>query len=140
MAKHQDIVGHYASLYNRIGLWIIAGLTLLGFLAEQIAFKYGFTYSIVFSAVYFLLVTMINGRCWRKAAQKAGNGLTRFYFASSAARMLLAFIVVLVGAFFLRGDKTCLLSFALIFATYYVLMQVFDCIFFSHIEKKHLIK
>ena len=53
MAKHQDIVGHYASLYNRIGLWIIAGLTLLGFLAEQIAFKYGFTYSIVFSAVYF---------------------------------------------------------------------------------------
>lgn len=70
MAKHQDIVGHYASLYNRIGLWIIAGLTLLGFLAEQIAFKYGFTYSIVFSAVYFLLVTMINGRCWRKAAQK----------------------------------------------------------------------
>ena len=136
MAKHQDIVGHYASLYNRIGLWIIAGLTLLGFLAEQIAFKYGFTYSIVFSAVYFLLVTMINGRCWRKA----GNGLTRFYFASSAARMLLAFIVVLVGAFFLRGDKTCLLSFALIFATYYVLMLVFDCIFFSHIEKKHLIK
>ena len=89
MAKHQDIVGHYASLYNRIGLWIIAGLTLLGFLAEQIAFKYGFTYSIVF---------------------------------------------------FLRGDKTCLLSFALIFATYYVLMLVFDCIFFSHIEKKHLIK
>lgn len=79
MAKHQDIVGHYASLYNRIGLWIIAGLTLLGFLAEQIAFKYGFTYSIVFSAVYFLLVNMINGRCWRKAAQKAGNGLTRFY-------------------------------------------------------------
>lgn len=136
MAKHQDIVGHYASLYNRIGLWIIAGLTLLGFLAEQIAFKYGFTYSIVFSAVYFLLVTMINGRCWRKAAQKAGNGLTRFYFASSAARMLLAFIVVLVGAFFLRGD----MSFALIFATYYVLMLVFDCIFFSHIEKKHLIK
>lgn len=109
-------------------------------LAEQIAFKYGFTYSIVFSAVYFLLVTMINGRCWRKAAQKAGNGLTRFYFASSAARMLLAFIVVLIGAFFLRGDKTCLLSFALIFATYYVLMLVFDCIFFSHIEKKHLIK
>ena len=43
MAKHQDIVGHYASLYNRIGLWIIAGLTLLGFLAEQIDFKYGFT-------------------------------------------------------------------------------------------------
>ena len=92
MAKHQDIVGHYASLYNRIGLWIIAGLTLLGFLAEQIVFKYGFTYSIVFSAVYFLLVNMINGRCWRKAAQKAGNGLTRFYFASSVARMLLAFI------------------------------------------------
>ena len=79
MAKHQDIVGHYASLYNRIGLWIIAGLTLLGFLAEQIAFKYGFTYSIVFSAVYFLLVTMINGRCWRKAAQKAGNGLTLLF-------------------------------------------------------------
>lgn len=114
MAKHQDIVGHYASLYNRIGLWIIAGLTLLGFLAEQIAFKYGFTYSIVFSAVYFLLVNIINGRCWRKAAKKAGNGLTRFYFASSVARMLLAFIVVLVGAFFLRGDKTCVLSFALI--------------------------
>lgn len=140
MAKRNDIVGHYASLYYKIALWIIAALTLLGFLAEQIAFKYGFTQSIVFSAVYFLTVTMINGRCWRMAARKAGNSLTLFYFASSAVRMLLAFVTILVGGLILREDKTSLLGFALIFAAYYMLLLVFDCIFFSHIEKKHLIK
>ena len=108
-------------------------------MAERIAVRDAFTYSIVFSAVYFLVVTLANGLCWRKAARKADNSLTRFYFASSAVRMLLAFVVLLIGFFTLHSDKTRVLGFALIFAAYYVLLLIFDCIFFSQIEKKHLI-
>lgn len=140
MAKKEDAAGHYAALYNKVGLWIIAALTLLGLLTERIAVRGAFTYSLVFSAVYFLVVTTVNGGCWRKAARQAGNSLTRFYFASSALRMLLAFVVVLVGGIILREDRTRLLGFVLIFAIYYVLLLIFDCIFFSHIEKKQLIK
>lgn len=139
MAKKEDAAGRFASLYNKVALWIIAALTFIGLLAERIAVRDAFTYSIVFSAVYFLVVTLANGFCWRKAARKAGNSLTRFYFASSAVRMLLAFVILLVGFFILRGDKTRLLGFTLVFAIYYMLLLIFDCIFFSQIEKKHLI-
>lgn len=139
MARKEDAAGHFATLYNKVALWIIAALTFIGLLAERIAVRDAFTYSIVFSAVYFLVVTLANGLCWRKAARKADNSLTRFYFASSAVRMLLAFVVLLIGFFTLHSDKTRVLGFALIFAAYYVLLLIFDCIFFSQIEKKHLI-
>lgn len=140
MVQKMDSVRHVAALYSKVAIWIISALTIFAFLAEQIAQKYAFTASIVFSAVYFLVVMVLNGKCWRKAAQRSGNSLTRFYFASSAVRMLLAFVVVLVGVFVLRNNKTQTLGFALIFATYYVLLLIFDCIFFSRIEKNHLIK
>ena len=139
MTKKEDVVMHYASLYNKVGLWIVAAVTILSLLAEQIAARDAFTYSILFSGLYFLVVTMLNGYCWRKAARKSGSGLTRFYLAPSAVRMLLAFVVVLIGAFAFCADKTKLLGFTLVFAFYYVLLLIYDCIFFSHIEKKHLI-
>lgn len=140
MVREIDNVRHIAGLYHKVLLWIIATVTIIAFLAEQIVQTNAFTLSIVFSAVYFLVVMMLNGKCWCKAARQSSNTLTRFYFASSAVRMLLAFVVVLVGAFMLRADKTQTLGFALIFAAYYVLLLIFDCIFFSRIEKKHLIK
>lgn len=140
MVRKLDTVKRIASLYNKVALWIIASLTILALLAEQIVQKEVFTLSIVFSAVYFLVVLMLNGLCWSKAARRSGNSLTRFYFASSAVRMLLAFVVVLVVYFILRSNKTQTIGFALIFSTYYVLLLIFDCIFFSHIEKKHLIE
>ena len=140
MVRKLDTVKRIASLYHKVALWIIAALSIFAFLAEQIVQTNAFTHSVVFSAVYFLVVLMLNGFCWSKAARRSSNSLTRFYFASSAVRMLLAFIVVLVGVFTLRVDKTQTIGFALIFSTYYVLLLIFDCIFFSRIEKKHLIK
>lgn len=139
MSTRKETMRHHASSYKKGALWLIVGMTLAGLLFTQLAMKGGQTYSLLFSAVYFLVVTFANSCCWRKAAERAGNLLTQYYFASSVARMLLAFVVLLVGMFLLRDDKAQMLGFTLTFATYFVVLLIFDCIFFSRIEKKHLI-
>ena len=64
--------------------------------------------------------------------------LNKFYLAASGLRMLLAFMVIVVYAFVVK-DRTRLISFAVIFMIFYLILLVFDTFYFYKVEKNNKI-
>lgn len=122
-------------LYNKVSLWLIAATSLIGLLVIQVALDLRLVNSLLFTAAYSLVVTFIYGRCWKSLARRSPNVLTRFYMAASALRMILALVVILVGTAILRGSKPQLLGFVGVFVSFYLLLLIFDCLFFAKVEK-----
>lgn len=136
MLNNEDI-RRTARLYNKVSLWIIAALTLVGLFAVQIAGRDGFINSILFSAVYSLVTSWAYGISWRSVARRSPNMLTRFYMAASAIRMILAFAVVLIMVVALRSDTSVMIKYVGVFAAFYIVMLIFDSVFFARIEKRN---
>ena len=122
-------------LYNKVSLWLITTALLIGLLMMQVFSDLHLVNSLLFAAAYSLVVTFIYGRCWKSLALRSPNVLTRFYMAASALRMLLALSVVFVGALILRDSRSQLLGFVGIFVSFYLLLLIFDSLFFVKIEK-----
>jgi hypothetical protein len=62
--------------------------------------------------------------------------LGKFYLAGSALRMLLAFLTILVYAIIVK-ERVMILSFAVIFMIFYLVLLAFDTIYFSKVEKNN---
>ncbi len=122
-------------LYNKVSLWLIAAALLVGLLVMQVTSDLRLVNSLLFTAAYSLVVTLIYGICWRSLARRSLNVLTHFYMAASALRMILALVVVLAGMAILRDSKPQLLGFVGIFVSFYLLLLIFDCLFFARVEK-----
>lgn len=122
-------------LYNKVSLWLIAAALLIGLLMIQAFSDLHLVNSLLFTTVYSLMATFIYGRCWKSLALRSPNVLTRFYMVASVLRMMLALVVVFIGAFILRDSKSQLLGFVGIFVSFYLLLLIFDSLFFVKIEK-----
>ncbi|SFF97924.1 hypothetical protein [Prevotella sp. KH2C16] len=122
-------------LYNKVSLWLIAAALLIGLLAIQVVSSFWLVKSLLFTAAYSLVVTIVYGRCWKSVALRSPNVLTRFYMAASTLKMILALVVILVGMVVLRASKPQLLGFVGIFAGFYLLLLIFDSVFFARVEK-----
>ena len=122
-------------LYNKVSLWLIAAALLIGLLVIQIFSGLHLVNSLLFTTAYSLMATFIYGRCWKSLALRSPNVLTRFYMVASVLRMMLALVVVFIGAFILRDSKSQLLGFVGIFVSFYLLLLIFDSLFFVKIEK-----
>lgn len=136
----REQVDKIARIYKKVSLWLIVALTLVGLLFIQISGHAELISSLLFSAVYSLVVSLIFGICWRSVALHSPAVLSRFYLAATVLRMLLALIVVLLGAVLLRDSRQVLLGFTLIFVCFYLALLVHECIYFARVEKKHLLK
>lgn len=134
---NNENIDRTSKLYNKVSLWIIAALTLISLLAVQIAGRYGFINSILLAAVYSLVTCWLYGKCWKSVARRSPNVLTRFYMAASAIRMMLAFVVVLIMVVVLRSDKEVMIEYVGVFAAFYIIMLIFDSVFFARIEKRN---
>lgn len=126
--------------YKKVSLWLIATLTLAGLLFVQLSGYVGLISSLLFSAVYSLVVSLVFGICWRSVARRSPAVLSRFYLAASVLRMILALVVVLLGAVLLRNSQQTLLGFIFIFVCFYLTLLVYECVYFAQVEKKHLLK
>lgn len=131
-AENIDRVGRQ---YNKVSLWIIAALTLIGLFVIQLTGKMSLINSLLLSAVYSLITCWIYGKTWKNVARKSPNVLTRFYMAASALRMILAFVVVLLMIVILRNDIPTMEGYVCVFAAFYILMLIFDSVYFARIEK-----
>lgn len=121
--------------YDLTSLWIVFASFLTGLLVVQVCGLQQMVDSLLFSALYSIVTSFIFGRCWAAIAHRSPNVLSRFYLAASALRMLLALVVVLVGAVVLRDDLTRMIGFVVIFAGFYLVLLIFDCVFFARVEK-----
>ncbi len=89
------------------------------------------------SFFFQLVLVLAYGTVWGKVAKSSPKSLTVLYMSASGFRILLAAIFLLVYMFVNRG-KDSLPMFSAIFAVYYLIILIYDTIYFVSVEKKQL--
>lgn len=121
--------------YCKYGIWLTAALTLLAIGAIGLNWiDMAFLNAIVVSAVYSLVVIFAYCASWKWIAKTSSVNMAKFYLAASAIRLMTAALVV-VAYCILSQDKVSIRYFVLLFFAYYVMMLVFDSVFFARVEK-----
>lgn len=92
------------------------------------------TVSIAVSAIYTLFATMAYVVGWRMAA-KSQRAMTLYGLIAIALRMLSAALVVL-GFIIMVRNTTARHTFVVIFSIFYLLMLIFDVIFYIYSQKQ----
>lgn len=125
-----------AKKYYQRGLWVTFGLTLIMLIAAQVGRHTEWVSAIVAAALFSLLTTIAYALSWRQVASKSQGSLGKFYIAASAIRMMTAFIVVLIFVL-TAGSKSAAMVFAVVFVIFYIVMLVFDTVYFAKVEKRN---
>ena len=90
---------------------------------------------LVVSAIFSLVASTAYGEAWKAIAKSSPANLAKFYMAALVIKMVAGTLVFLI--YVLVCDKQNILGFTAIFALFYVVLLVFDCIYFSRVEKKN---
>ena len=123
--------------YQKINLWLVVGLTLLGLLLTQVFLQFNFEIPLMISAIFFLVTGKFYGKAWKYFATNSPNVLGKFYLAGSMLRMFLAIIAILIGALVNRGESEKILTPVSVFVIYYIATMIFDSVYFFRIEKNN---
>lgn len=122
-------------IYYKVSLWTISGLTLIGLLVMQVA---GYTLMLtplIVSAVFSLVCSVAYIMGWKAIARRSAEMLPKYYLAGSAFRLMAAAILLLVYCVISRDDITAIKWFTIVFIVYYIVLLVFDAIFFAKVSK-----
>jgi len=122
--------------YYKMNVWIIFALYLVGLLVAQVTTHFYYLNMLIVSALFSLITASIYGGAWKAIAASSPAVLGKFYLAGSALRMLLAFLTILVYAIIVK-ERVMILSFAVIFMIFYLVLLAFDTIYFSKVEKNN---
>ncbi len=128
-----------ARKYRKISLWLTAGMVLAILFACRVSAQCDsmivrVVNPLCVSAIFSLVCNTAYGACWQSVAKSSPANLAKFYLAASVLKMMAAALVFLV--YVLLGDRSNLLGFTAIFMLFYVVMLIFDCIYFVRVEKK----
>ena len=126
--------------YKQISLWLTAALSLAILFACRVSAACDdiikqVVNPLVVSALFSLIASTAYGEAWQGIAKSSPTNLAKFYLAASALKMMLGAVVFLI--YVVVCDKQNILGFAAIFALFYVVLLVFDCIYFARVEKKN---
>ncbi len=126
--------------YKQISIWLTAGLALAILFACRVSAACDDMISqvvnpLVVSAIFSLVASTAYGEAWQAVAKSSPSNLAKFYLAASTLKMMAAAVTFLV--YVVVCAKQNILGFAAIFALFYVLLLVFDCIYFARAEKKN---
>ena len=126
--------------YKQISLWLTAGLALAILFACRVSAHCDdilpqVVNPLVVSALFSLVASTAYGEAWTALAKSSPANLAKFYLAASALKMMSAAVVFLI--YVVVCDKQNILGFAAIFVLFYVVLLVFDCIYFARVEKKN---
>ncbi len=122
--------------YLRISLWIIAALALLVLAMMSISYKATLISALIVTVVFSLISSVTYGLVWKQTALTSPKALTKFFLAASAVRMAAAIIVMGVWCYLVR-DVGAIKAFVLLFFAFYLILLVFDCVFFTRQEKSN---
>lgn len=119
-----------AAGYWKISLWLLCALSLAGVLILRQMGELTSVQCIVIAVVFHLLAAVFYGQMWLRVAKNAPMTLPRFYMAASALRLFAAAATVLIYCVIARNDAQQIKMFAIIFMVYYVVMLIFDAVYF----------
>ena len=126
--------------YKQISLWLTALMALAILLACRLSALCNdilpqVVNPLVVSAIFSLVASTAYGEAWKAIAKSSPANLAKFYMAALVIKMVAGTLVFLI--YVLVCDKQNILGFTAIFALFYVVLLVFDCIYFSRVEKKN---
>ena len=135
-----EVINNIAKRYYKYSLWLIFGLTVVILIVMQYFQDTSLVSALSISALFSLISGIAYIQSWKAVAKRSTASLGKFYLAASALRMLSALVVVVIAMVVMKNDKSSLLGFTAMFVGFYLVMLVFDCVYFSQIEKKNKLK
>ena len=126
--------------YKQISLWLTAAVALAVLFACRLSAQCDDMIAqvvnpLVVSAIFSLVASTAYGEAWKAVAKSSPANLAKFYMAALVIKMVTGTLVFLI--YVLVCDKQNILGFTAIFALFYVVLLVFDCIYFARVEKKN---
>ena len=126
--------------YKQISLWLTALMALAILFACRLSALCNdilpqVVNPLVVSAIFSLVASTAYGEAWKAVAKSSPANLAKFYMAALVIKMVAGTLVFLI--YVLVCDKQNILGFTAIFALFYVVLLVFDFIYFSRVEKKN---
>ena len=89
---------------------------------------------LIVSALFSLVASTVYSEAWKAIAKSSPANLAKFYLAALVVKMVAGTLVFLI--YVLVCDKQNILGFAAIYALFYIVLLVFDCVYFTRVEKK----
>ena len=131
-----------ARKYRQISLWLTAGVALAILFGCRVSAQCDnivpqVVNPLCVSVIFSLACSIAYGEAWQAIAKSSPANLAKFYLVASALKMMAAALVFLI--YVLVCDKASIIGFAVIFMLFYVVLLVFDCIYFARVEKKSLL-
>ena len=126
--------------YKQISLWLTALMALAVLFACRLSTQCDdmipqVVNPLVVSAIFSLVASTAYGEAWKAVAKSSPANLAKFYLVAMMLKMMAGVLVFLI--YVLVCDKQNILGFTAIFALFYVVLLVFDCIYFARVEKKN---
>ena len=126
--------------YKQISLWLTAAVALAVLFACRLSAQCDdmipqVVNPLVVSAIFSLVASTAYGEAWKAVAKSSPANLAKFYMAALVIKMIAGTLVFLI--YVLVCDRQNILGFTAIFALFYVVLLVFDCIYFARVEKKN---
>lgn len=126
--------------YKQISLWLTAAVALAVLFACRLSAQCDDMIAqvvnpLVVSAIFSLVASTAYGEAWKAVAKSSPANLAKFYLAAMMLKMMAGVLVFLI--YVLVCDRQNILGFTVIFALFYVVLLVFDCIYFARVEKKN---
>ena len=125
--------------YKQISLWLTAAVALAVLFACRLSAQCDDMIAqvvnpLVVSAIFSLVASTAYGEAWKAVAKSSPANLAKFYLAAMMLKMMAGVLVFLI--YVLVCDKQNILGFTAIFALFYVVLLVVNCIYFARVEKK----
>lgn len=126
--------------YKQISLWLTAAVALAVLFACRLSAQCDDMIAqvvnpLVVSAIFSLVASTTYGEAWKVVAKSSPANLAKFYLAALVLKLMAGTLVFLI--YVLVCDRQNILGFTAIFALFYVVLLVFDCIYFARVEKKN---
>ena len=124
-----DSTGRTAALYNKVSTAIVVAMTLVALLLGIAPT------ALAVAAVFHLLCSLAYGAAWKAVARRSPEALPKLHLSASAFRLMAAAGVLLVYCALNRHAVEGIKTFAIVFIVYYIVMLLFDAVFFAKVSK-----
>ncbi len=136
-----NLIDNTSRRYCKYGIWLTSALTFAVIIAISVNWlDISLVSALAVSALYSIIVNLAYGSLWKRIAKSAPGTMAKFYLAASALRLITAALVVIVFCVINRSDKELIRNFIFVFFAFYLVMLVFDSVFFARIEKNNNLK
>lgn len=133
-----NLIDNTSRRYCKYGIWLTSALTFAVIIAISVNWlDISLVSALAVSALYSIIVNLAYGSLWKRIAKSAPGTMAKFYLAASALRLITAALVVIVFCVINRSDKELIRNFIFVFFAFYLVMLVFDSVFFARIEKNN---